>query len=353
MRVHRFLAGLFALSLLTAPLIASAQAQPDIQTQIAQLLSQIAALTSQLVTLQSATSSAPAAPPSAPAAQPRCPTLGRTLSLGARGDDVLSLQYFLNDEQALASDALTGYFGQKTESAVRAWQVSRGVASSGDASSTGWGIVGPKTQSAIASSCGGKLSAPGSLGASLAVSQAPASLSASATVRVNTSNACSAQTYALDWGDETPSIPITVPAGTCLAQTTTLTHSYGAPGYYTVTIGSGASSVSARVQVAQVTRCEAPTFLVNNVPAGKVGAMYSLPLISFPDTDTSLTLASTPLPSGLSLVDTASIATTTGLKMHLWALAGTSTVATTTNVTVSANNSCGTAQISFTLPVNQ
>jgi PKD repeat protein len=355
----RFLTGLIAATLLFAPFAASAQTTPDIKTQIAQLLAQIATLTQQLANVQigsTASTTTPALPQGVPATAatsttPHCPALSRNVSLGSSGNDVLGLQHFLSDEGLLDATALTGYFGPKTEAALKAWQSAQGVVSSGDATSSGWGLVGTKTRAAIAARCGGTLAMPGTIGASLGLSRAPAPLSVSAAVTVNTGNTCVAQTYSLDWGDGSAPVSIPVASGACAALSQTLAHTYATAGYYTVTVGSGSSRVSAHVQVEQAPTCASLSFAVNSVPGGAIGQSYSLPLISFPDSDTSLTLASTPLPDGLSLVDVQS--TSTGQLIHTWTLAGTPTTATTTSITISAHNDCGTAQISFTLPVSQ
>jgi peptidoglycan hydrolase-like protein with peptidoglycan-binding domain len=47
------------------------------------------------------------------------------------------------------SDTPTGYFGVNTENAVKAFQREKGIASSGNWYSTGYGMVGAKTRSAL------------------------------------------------------------------------------------------------------------------------------------------------------------------------------------------------------------
>lgn len=81
-----------------------------------------------------------------------CPTLTRSLSIGAKGDDVLQLQKFLVNEGELFSDGVTGSFGLLTQKAVGSWQSARRIASSRDPNS-GWGNVGPKTRAAINAQC--------------------------------------------------------------------------------------------------------------------------------------------------------------------------------------------------------
>lgn len=69
-----------------------------------------------------------------------------------RGDDVRELQTFLIGQSLLTGDLVTGYFGPQTRAAVQQFQSARGIASSRNADSTGYGIVGPRTRSAIAQS---------------------------------------------------------------------------------------------------------------------------------------------------------------------------------------------------------
>ncbi len=83
-----------------------------------------------------------------------CPQLSRNLVRGMRGDDVHQLQAFLIDQNFLSTDLTTGFFGSKTESAVQQFQCAKEITCTGDAASTGWGIVGPKTRSAIEQTCG-------------------------------------------------------------------------------------------------------------------------------------------------------------------------------------------------------
>lgn len=71
-------------------------------------------------------------------AQSTTPEFTRSLSLGMQGNDVKSLQEFLARDQKIYPEGLiTGYFGSKTQEAVKRWQKKYGV----DAI----GIVGPKT----------------------------------------------------------------------------------------------------------------------------------------------------------------------------------------------------------------
>lgn len=74
------------------------------------------------------------------------------LRRGMGGEAVSALQQFLQDEGFLQSTA-TGYYGGMTETAVREWQAKNGLVSDGNAYTTGWGAVGPRTWSALRARC--------------------------------------------------------------------------------------------------------------------------------------------------------------------------------------------------------
>jgi hypothetical protein len=64
------------------------------------------------------------------------------LAYGSRGDEVLLLQKWLGVEQ-------TGFFGWKTEEAVKAYQIENNIVNSGDPLTTGFGRVGPLTRASL------------------------------------------------------------------------------------------------------------------------------------------------------------------------------------------------------------
>lgn len=130
--------------LFLVPAATSAQSVEELQARINTLLAQIK-------TLQDTISRTPSAVTSIGAG---CPALSRTLSVGSRGTDVTMLQDFLR-AKGYMSDASTGYFGVITEAAIKKLQAANAVVSSGDAASTGYGAVGPKTRGVIAALCGG------------------------------------------------------------------------------------------------------------------------------------------------------------------------------------------------------
>jgi peptidoglycan hydrolase-like protein with peptidoglycan-binding domain len=78
-----------------------------------------------------------------------CPALTRTLQLDDHGNDVKALQQFLA-EQYFFTNTPDGYFDIHTQDALRHYQSTVDIVSSGSPATTGWGITGPKTRAAIA-----------------------------------------------------------------------------------------------------------------------------------------------------------------------------------------------------------
>ncbi|MEY4747002.1 MAG: hypothetical protein RLZZ416_51 [Candidatus Parcubacteria bacterium] len=109
-----------------------------LKAQIASLLAQIAQLQKAIAALGGGSSPG------------QCPVIARTLSLGERGADVLTLQNYFVSISLLASDSATGFFGFLTQGAVQSWQSSHGLVSSGSPDTTGYGAVGPRTRAALA-----------------------------------------------------------------------------------------------------------------------------------------------------------------------------------------------------------
>lgn len=73
-----------------------------------------------------------------------CPTLERSLTIGSRGDDVMALQTFLQ-QQGFLSVEPTAYYGDLTNQAVSDYQRANGL--------DPVGIVGPKTRALLNSGC--------------------------------------------------------------------------------------------------------------------------------------------------------------------------------------------------------
>lgn len=80
------------------------------------------------------------------------------LDPGMRGPQVVRLQKFLIAENYLAEGKDTGYFGSLTEAGVKSFQDAQGIVYS----PVGYGVVGPKTRSAIRSVIEAKYSGGGS-----------------------------------------------------------------------------------------------------------------------------------------------------------------------------------------------
>ncbi|OHB08434.1 MAG: hypothetical protein A3I19_00115 [Candidatus Zambryskibacteria bacterium RIFCSPLOWO2_02_FULL_38_13] len=76
-------------------------------------------------------------------------SLNRNLSRGSGGSDVIALQQFLVRQGLLSSDNATGYFGPITETAIKAFQKSQNIVSSGTPQTTGYGNVGATTRARI------------------------------------------------------------------------------------------------------------------------------------------------------------------------------------------------------------
>lgn len=125
------------------PALSSAQ---DTQAQIQSILARLAELSALVKGMEQSASV--------------CPSLTRVVSVGSRGDDVKGLQEFLIREGLLSAESATGYFGPLTEAAVKQWQAKQNIVSSGDALSTGFGVVGPKTRTSILARCAVLSAAP-------------------------------------------------------------------------------------------------------------------------------------------------------------------------------------------------
>ncbi len=144
-------AAIFLCTLLL-PLLVSAASTSDLQQQLQNILAKIQFLKTQL--------QQPTTTPLAVAAQkteeakptPMCAP-SRALKVGDKGADVLLLQKFLINDGYLLSDNATSFFGPATEQGVRDWQAAYKIVSTGSATSTGWGAVGPKTRAAMEKMC--------------------------------------------------------------------------------------------------------------------------------------------------------------------------------------------------------
>lgn len=237
----------------------------QLQTQAQTLLAQIAALQAQIGGYGNTNVNTGAVRDAS-----SCPLIGRTLRQGISGDDVLRLQQFLARDSSVYPQAVTsGYYGTLTEKAVQRWQVKYNIVSSGSPSSTGYGVVGPRTAAAIALLCttgsyGGVSgpTGPATVGGYITVSpiSGAAPLVVNVTASVNTPKSCSAAVYALDFGDGTAVQQIPVSAGNCAQLDQTYPHTYQYGGTYQIKLSAGAHSTSATVTVSGT---PAPVFTPN------------------------------------------------------------------------------------------
>ncbi len=88
-----------------------------------------------------------------------CVALSRQMWLGSKDGDsdgqVSKLQKFLKSTGHYSYGEITGFYGPSTQMAVQSWQKSKGLIVSGSPETTGFGVVGPKTITAMGKGCGG------------------------------------------------------------------------------------------------------------------------------------------------------------------------------------------------------
>jgi chitodextrinase len=104
-------------------------------------------------------------PTTAPAATPAvtvAPVFTLTLSFGMQNSDVKNLQTFLIAQGYLGPGYATGFFGSLTQSAVQKFQCAEEVVCTGTPQTTGWGLVGPKTRTALNAAASGSSGASAS-----------------------------------------------------------------------------------------------------------------------------------------------------------------------------------------------
>jgi peptidoglycan hydrolase-like protein with peptidoglycan-binding domain len=109
-----------------------------------------------------------------------CVTISGSLSLGSTGSQVQALQFYFTQEYAeFTRDHVTGTFDAFTESALKQWQSDHGIVSSGTPESTGWGVVGPRTRSAL--SCSSQSNSSSSVSTPVPTSNSGSTLSIGST----------------------------------------------------------------------------------------------------------------------------------------------------------------------------
>ncbi len=93
--------------------------------------------------------------PSLPLTTSACAVFARTLKRGVVGEDVAKLQQILKGLGDFKEASTTTYFGPATEAALKQWQVRMNIVASGDAETTGFGSLGPKTRELLGVHCKG------------------------------------------------------------------------------------------------------------------------------------------------------------------------------------------------------
>ncbi len=237
----------------------------QLQVQVQALLNQVAAIKAQTGAV------APGAASGAGVVfdSRSCPLVGRSLKRGSTGEDVTRLQQFLaRDPSVYPAATVSGYYGALTEAAVQRWQVKYNIVSSGTPDTTGYGVVGPRTASAIALLCttgsyGGvpSQSVQAPVGGLIVVTpiSGNAPLVVSVAASVNTAKSCVGATYVLDFGDSSAPQQIPVPSGNCGQIDKTYPHTYQYGGTYTIKLSaSGGRSIRRRENVYR--QCAATTF---------------------------------------------------------------------------------------------
>ena len=187
---------------------------------------------------------------------PICPTFSRSLKRGLSGNDVKQLQQFLSQDPGVyPEEQVSGFFGALTESAVKRWQIKFNVVAPSGMGNSDFGLVGPKTMAAILRQCsaapGVAATAAPSVGGFMAVSPIAggAPLTVSIQAIVNTSNVCGGSVYDLDYGDGSIQSQIAVQSNNCQQVMKLLSHTYGTPGNYQITLSVGQHRAYASVTV--------------------------------------------------------------------------------------------------------
>ena len=156
-----------------------------------------------------------------------CSDIKHSLALGSSGAEVSALQQFLINEDLLSDTASTGFFGKITQKAVRQWQIQNNIVASSSVVASGYGMVGPKTRTAIVNQCVNQqqLYSAGTtriLHADSTAGKVPFTVIFSLNAAAGT---VSTQNYSIEFGDGE--------IGT-LQATSSVQHTFTAPGLFTV-----------------------------------------------------------------------------------------------------------------------
>ncbi len=296
--------------MLAAPLISFADTAA-LKAQLETMLIKMESLRLQLVGAAAVTLGNPGGGAAVAPGSGACLTLARTLEKGVSGEDVGKLQAYLKTQGYFFGDA-TGFFGPITEAAVIEWQADAGLVLQGD-TANGSGTIGPRSRALLAR-CGASAVVPAvsgtvtsvttfnnatactnvaqptsscasgwqralgingcttswqcasSLGLNSAQSDAPpvinnisgpTSLTAGGTgtyVVGATDQGSGALSYNISWGDESQSAQAQIQQ---LAQvfnsSNTASHTYTAPGSYTITATAQDSAGNTSVSTFSVT----------------------------------------------------------------------------------------------------
>ncbi len=222
-------AGAASAMILAAPFAAGAISVGDVQAQIEAILKQVAALQEQIRNLQG--QNTVTRPPQEEGIWiPKhrvCSILNRNLVVGVSGEDVRSLQEFLQAEGHLSVPP-TGYFGQLTAQAVAQWQAREGV--------TAGGSFGPISRERMKIWCGDEKPRPSQerFNASPVRGNSPLTVTFNTWLsgfRVNTVS------YVIDYGDgsQENAANCPAPADACTGPGIN-THTYTKDGSYTATL---------------------------------------------------------------------------------------------------------------------
>lgn len=165
-----------------------------------------------------------------------CPQFSRNLKEGSKGDDVRSLQEYLQGQGAYSEG--DGVFGSKTTEAVQFFQNSMGLEATG--------IVDEETRAIIQEDCAGA----GSLSVTAKITPKPEVGNAPLSVTYSIFAPAGDQfEYALSFGDDTKQVPFTCKKGAPCEDSYTVTHVYQLPGTYKAELfrGYGESDLSVNV----------------------------------------------------------------------------------------------------------
>lgn len=256
-------AGLFALFFV--PLLSSAATVEELRAQVTELLNRISQLQGTLGVQTTGTTGVVTTTGAGGVQTVQCPFISRNLGIGSTGEDVKRLQTFLAIDPAIYPEAqASGYYGPLTEAAVKRFQCKNKIVCDGTPASTGYGVTGPRTAAILALQCpaGGTIPTGGaSVGGFIKVTPVSgvAPLTTQVQATVNTTASCAAATYTVNWGDNTGETQVPVPANVCQPIVQNLSHTYTAPGTYTITLRAGAHSTSATVVVTAPTTTTQPS----------------------------------------------------------------------------------------------